>query len=417
MSAVTPDTGAGALRTALAFEAVGETAGNVTLGRGRFSGRAVRVGLIENRFASGAIGALEAERLAALLRIVAIERVPLVLYLDSAGAKVSEGLKALGAFRLLFHAGLDAALSGVPIAVVLGRNCYGGSSMLAHLAARRLFTAGTRLAMSGPSILASAAGMNVLDEAFRAMAEAAMSSGARARASQANTVLERADELSSWLAEALAAPGDAAAAFHQRHEALAHRLERPLPAARWEALERRDLAKIYPDGYAAREAQGFIEGTGRRNGAEEAFLGIVGAAALGIERAWRFAEAAWQHARAAPAHLEVFLDCATHAARLEDEKAVLSEFIVDMSAALAVAARRTTVGLTILGRAGGGVYVALAAPARRVTSVYGADIQVLPGSAVAAILGESHDAIPTFHDYREARVADEEIRLGLTASP
>jgi hypothetical protein len=67
----------------------------------------------------------------------------------------------------------------------------------------------------------------------------------------------------------------------------------------------------------------------------------------------------------------------------------------------------------VLGKAGGGVYVALAAPARRVASVYGADIQVLPGSAVAAILGSSRDAVPSFDNYQAARVADEELKLGL----
>jgi hypothetical protein len=92
----------------------------------------------------------------------------------------------------------------------------------------------------------------------------------------------------------------------------------------------------------------------------------------------------------------------------------LSDFIVDMALALAaLGARGTQVGLTVLGKAGGGVYVALAAPARCVASVYGADIQVLPASAVAAILGEGRDAVPSFPEYRAAGVADEEIKLGL----
>jgi hypothetical protein len=48
-----------------------------------------------------------------------------------------------------------------------------------------------------------------------------------------------------------------------------------------------------------------------------------------------------------------------------------------------------------------------------VASVYGADIQVLPGAAVAAILGESNDSVPTFDDYRASGVADEELKLGI----
>jgi hypothetical protein len=110
----------------------------------------------------------------------------------------------------------------------------------------------------------------------------------------------------------------------------------------------------------------------------------------------------------------VLLDCESHAARLEDEKAVLTEFIVDMGVALAAAAARgTRVELTILDRAGGGVYVALASAASRVSVVFGADIQVLPGAAVASILGANRDAVGDIGEYRRAGVADVEHKLGL----
>ena len=53
-------------------------------------------------------------------------------------------------------------------------------------------------------------------------------------------------------------------------------------------------------------------------------------------------------------------------------------------------------------------------PASRIRTVYGAtDIQVLPGSAVASILGESADAKADIDEYRRAGVADEELKLGL----
>ena len=401
-----------ALREAVSFEAVGEPVGNLTVGRGTFERRPVHVALVENRAASGSLGARESQKLAALFRIVAAERSSLVLFLDSAGAKVSEGLGALGAFRDLYRAGLEAAFSGAPVAAVLGRNCYGGASMLAHLAPQRLFSGETQLAMSGPSILASAAGVGALDEMFRAMALAAISPAARAQASSANSVWEEGASLAPWLREALAARGSAAASLRSRHEAMQMRIAKA-PQGASESVRRRDLEKIYAS-YEAREADGIITGSGKRNGADESFIGIVGKAPLGAARAWRFAETIWRHGDAPPARLEVYLDCATHAARLEDEKVVLSEFIVDTAFAIhALAARGTQVGLTVLGKAGGGVYVALAGPARRVASVHGADIQVLPGSAVAAILGESKDSTPGFDEYKKSGVADEEIKLGI----
>jgi hypothetical protein len=403
---------ADALRAAIAFEPLGEPAGNVTIGRGTLDAKTVHAALVENRVASGSLGTKESQKLAALFRVAASQKAPLVLSLDSAGAKVSEGLHALGAFRHLFQAGLECASSGAPIAAVLGRNCYGGSSMLAHLASRRLFSPQTQLAMSGPSILASAAGVSAIDEMFRAMAEATISPAARAKASGSNSLWGEGDDMTAWLREALAPRADPIESWRDRHAELQARL--PKTAARMpEAVRRRDLEKIYSS-YEARESDGIFEGRGMRDGMEELFVGAVGKSPLGITRAWQLAESAWRLLPSPPPRLEVFLDCASHAGRLDDEKAVLTEFIVDMAFALhALAHRGTHVGLTVLGKAGGGVYVALAAPARRVASVYGADIQVLPGAAVAAILGESKESAPTFDEYRKSGVADEEIKLGI----
>ena len=401
-----------ALAAALRLESVGATAGNVAVARGSFDGRPVHVARVENRAASGSIGAAEAERLTAIFRVVAIERSPLVLDLDSAGAKVSEGLEALGAFRRLFRAGLEAAFAGAPIAAVLGRNCFGGSSMLAHLAGRRLFGPATRLGMSGPAVIAAASGMDPLDASFQAMAEAAMSPEARAAASAANTRWTDAMDLVAWLREALAASRDPRVEFRRRHDALAARLSPPAAADAGEPVRRRDLERIYPQGCDARESHGLLAGRGRTHEGEERFVGLVGDKPLGAQRAWRFADLAWRDPGGGT--LRVLLDCASHATRLEEERIVLTEFIVDMSLALEDLARRgTRVLLTIVGKAGGGVYVALAAPARHVAAVHGAQIQVLPGAAVTAILGSSRDAIPSFADYHRARVAEEELKLGL----
>lgn len=402
-----------ALVAAVAFEPRREPSGNVISGDGMLDGRRLRVALVENRLASGAIGTVEAERLRAMLHAAAAERSAAVIFLDSAGAKVSEGLKALGAFRALYREGLHAALQGLPVACVLGRNCFGGSSMLAHLAAQRLFSPETQLAMSGPAVIAAASGMNPLDEMFRAMAQATMSAAARAATSAANCVWEPGADLAPWLREALAPRGDMIAVLRARHMALSVRFARMPDERPWEAVRRRDLEKIYAS-CEARESDGILDGSGRRDGRDERFVGLVGKGALSAARAWRFSELVWKMLDSPPENLEVYLDCASHAARLEEEKLVLTEFIVDAAAALAcLAARGVRVGLTVVGKAGGGVYVALAAPARRVAIVYGADIQVLPGSAVAAILGETRDSTPAFEDYRDAGVADEEIKLGL----
>jgi len=285
--------------------------------------------------------------------------------------------------------------------------------MLAHLAQHRLFGEGTQLAMSGPSILAASAGMNVLDEMFRAMAQASISSASRVKVTPANAAWVDAFPIDDWLREALS-PLKTVEVFRARHESLGGRLPKERPAGAPENVRRRDLERMYPGGYETREAAGFIEGHGRSGEGEEAILGIVGKAPLGAERAWRFAEAAWSLLASPPARLRVLLDCAAHSARLDDERIVLSEYIVGMSAPLALlAARGTRVELTVVGEAGGGVYVALAGPASHVSAVHGAQIRVLPGSAVTAILGEVKEQAVSAADYKAAGVAEEELKLGI----
>jgi hypothetical protein len=400
-----------ALRAAVGFSPIGEVAGNLLIGKGSLDGRALRVAVVENRVASGSLGKAEVAKFSPLLALTARERSPLVLCLDSAGARVSEGLDALGAFRRLFTEALAARAAGAPVAAVLGRNCYGGASMLAHVASQRLFGPDTRLAMSGPAILAQAAGGNALDPMYVAMADASIGAASRAQACAANAVWTPGMDVGEWLRGALAPGAGAWDAYRARHRELRERLP-SVPAARPpEGVRRRDLDRLFADGYEARECDGVLSGTLAGGGF---LLGLVGAGHVGAARAWTFAEQAWTLADAAAARVEVVLDCESHAARFDDEKAVLSEYVVDMAAALAAArSRGADVRLTIVGRAGGGVYVALAAGATRVAAARGADIQVLPGAALASILGRRQDAGAECSEYLRAGVADEDIKLGL----
>ncbi|MCE2990074.1 MAG: hypothetical protein LW838_08015, partial [Nitrosomonadaceae bacterium] len=59
------------------------------------------------------------------------------------------------------------------------------------------------------------------------------------------------------------------------------------------------------------------------------------------------------------------------------------------------------------------IYLALAAGCTKLSLLYGAEIQLLPGKAIAAILGEANDTRYAFEDYRMAGVADAERKIGL----
>ncbi len=393
------------------FEPHGDPTGNLTLGRGTMGGRPLRVALVESRIASGSLGVAECARLAKFFRVVALEKSPLILFLDSAGARVSEGLPALGAFRTMFGAALATVACGAPMVSILGNNCFGGASMLAHLARVRIFSPNTVLAMSGPSILAQAAGTSALDESFRAIANATIGAEARARTAERNRICADTVALGGLLRSAFDEAATVEAA-ETRHGMLKERLGKAHEVFQGTSLQRSDLDKLFPDGYRLYEQHGVVTGDAGRDGVDHDILGFVGGKQLGAAHAWQLADLAWQLARSSSRPVILLLDCDSHGTRLDDEKLVLSDYLADLSLAFA-AARARALTTVVLRKAGGGVYVAFASPASKVELVHGGEIQVLPGSAIASILGENVATKAEFNDYLKAGVAEEELRLGL----
>ena len=55
----------------------------------------------------------------------------------------------------------------------------------------------------------------------------------------------------------------------------------------------------------------------------------------------------------------------------------------------------------------------MCAPVAQVNLLYGAEVQLLPGKAIASILGDAGSQNHEFRDYQTARVADQEIKLGI----
>ena len=404
-----------ALKQVTRFEPQGDPAANLCLGRGMLDGKPLRMALVENRIASGSLGIKECAMLVPLFRVIALEKSPLILFLDSAGARVSEGLPALGAFRRMYGAALTAAISGAPIVCVLGKHCFGGASMLAHLAHARIFSPNTLLAMSGPSILAQAAGSNALDEMFRAMASAAIGTEARARTSEQNRLCQSENALQEMLCTAIV-EATTPAPTQVRHDKLKERLGNALENFHGEPLQRRDLDKLFAPGYRIVEQHGVVMGEAQYNGIICDVLGYVGGKPLGALQAWQLAELAWQLTNSPSSStsrlLMLLLDCDTHATRLDDEKLILSEYLADLSLAF-TAARARGLRTTVLSKAGGGVYVAFASPAKSVAILHGAQIQVLPGSAIASILGDNATTLTDSSDFLTAGVAEEELRIGL----
>lgn len=396
------------LKSALRVQVIGEPVGNLTLGRGQADGLPVHVALVENKVASGALGVRECDKLASLFKIVAAQKSPLVMYLDSAGAKVSEGLPALGAFRRMYRGALAVAASGAPMAVYCGTNCFGGASMLASLAAVRVYAGNTRLAMSGPAILAQSAGVSVLEESFAAMSQAAIGRDARVKLGDGNVAATRELQLAAYWQPV------APATQHQRLGERLKLIEKPTKPGAPQPLQRKDLARLYPEGYALVEQQGLAAGSATVDGESVTLLGLLDAKPLGAARAWLLADKVRAMLVAPPTALHLLVNCEAHAASLEDERIMLSAYIANLGIALAaLAAAGARIETIVLGRLGGGVYVAMAAPSERLSMIYGSEIQLLPGRAIESILGQDMAREHEIADYQKAGVAEREIKLGL----
>jgi hypothetical protein len=287
--------------------------------------------------------------------------------------------------------------------------------MLAHLARVRVLHPSAQLSMSGPSILAQAAGASALDEMFRALAEATLGAAARSKASARNLGWNGGTILGEEAMRAANATQGTRGWIEESLAALASRLPRRPALTTSENITRKGLEKCFPEGYTLADSAGVVSGEAKSGGEPVGLLGIIGGRALGAERSLRLAEHAWKLALGRRyQRAVVLLDCESHLASLDEERAVLSEYLAVLSLSLGVLrATGTALETLVLGRSGGGVYVAMASPSDKVSVAYGTEIQVLPGAAIASILGDLREAPPEIADYRAAGVADEEIKLGL----
>ena len=345
-----------AARVAALLDAQGklQNRGSLTIAEGWLQGRAVRMALTDRTRSGGAFGVQEAAALQEALERSAEDRTAVVLVLDSAGARLDEGLPSLGAFRRLFAAALKARLADVATVAVVARDCFGGASMLAALCHRRLALNGARFGLSGPAVVEALAGRRELDASDREAVAALFGTLARLRAGAFHGLCEddaaavRA-ALAGALAEAAALPDD----LRTQHE----RLHQRLAAA----------GAVIP-------------------GAPAVWRGFDRGSAVSALDCWQGADALL--AIAAPRPIELLLDAPGHAATRLDEALVLSEYMAHLSLCLARhASRGGAVRLILTGEAAGAVYVALAAPAARVVARAAAAVRLLPPGAVASVLG------------------------------
>jgi acetyl-CoA carboxylase carboxyltransferase component len=128
--------------------------------RGLVGGRPIVCYAQDSARAGGSVGTAEAEVIVQALRRAREDRVPVVAFLESAGARLQEGAAALGGFGRIFTE--NVALSGeVPqISVVMGTSA-GGSCYSPALTDFRVMSDQASMFLTGPRIVKQALGEEV----------------------------------------------------------------------------------------------------------------------------------------------------------------------------------------------------------------------------------------------------------------
>jgi acetyl-CoA carboxylase beta subunit len=366
--------------------------------------------------ARGAIGNLEADALCSLFEASRLSPRPLVLLLDSSGAKVDEGITGLGAFRRLFRAALTTRAAGIPMLALLGRSCFGGASLLACLCNARAYSEETLLAVSGPAVIEALGGESELRANNREQVRALMGGATRSRMGASELLLT--DNLSAFRTgtmEWLRAGNTAvrvAPATTSEHERLGERLD----ASNWTcdaaltARARTQFQSIAPAGYGCRLRGCVVVGEPPLGSQDPALIGVLTGATVGADACWILADELLGASRLQPERpITLLLDATGHAATYRDEAFMLSAYLAHLSVVIAESvASGQRIELRIAGAAAGAVYVAFAA-AGRVAAYPRARVRVLPEAAVRRIVGQQRAEDASMEALLAAGVIDEVI--------
>jgi hypothetical protein len=401
---------------------------SLIFGSAKLIGQQVHLLAQDSRFEGGSFGVSEGDAVATWLQTIIAKPAPIIFVLDSGGARMSEGLAALGGFRRMFRAAADAWLDGIPMLFVCGKTVFGGASMLASLGDRRAFFERSLFGMSGPRIVQAVAGAEDFNAEDKAFVASVMGGSARAQRKEnvligdddnavkavcvdwvrdlsfnharGNSIEKRATDEGGGIASS------ALARIQKLLIAQRQQLERDgltrsthvqaIPAAQFSPIPVRN----------AWVDDGILIG----RTADEGFLyGIVNRKWADSWDAWKLANALLTQAETAPlAPAKILLDCPAHATSRALEAGMISQYFTLLGLVVRyLHLQNNSVELHIVGAAAGGVHVALAGGATRVIAYSKADIRILPRIAIAQVRAEVIDQAVSLSEWIATGVADE----------
>ena len=144
----------------------------VVVGAAKLDGRDVLFAAQEGQFMGGAVGEIHGAKVVGLLaRARAAMPAAVVFMIDSGGVRLHEANAGLIAISEIMRGVLDARAAGVPVIALIGGSCgaFGGMGIVAMLCSHVIMSEEGRLALSGPDVIETVAGVEEFDAKDRAL--------------------------------------------------------------------------------------------------------------------------------------------------------------------------------------------------------------------------------------------------------
>lgn len=155
-----------------ALDLAGAFDDGVVIGCGKLGGKTVYVAAQEGQFMGGAVGETHGAKIVGLLK-KAIKDKPaaVILLVDSGGVRLHEANAGLIAISEIMRAVLDTRAAGIPVVALVGGTCgaFGGMGIVTCLCSAIVMSEEGRLALSGPEVIETVAGVEEFDSKDRAL--------------------------------------------------------------------------------------------------------------------------------------------------------------------------------------------------------------------------------------------------------
>ena len=149
----------------------------VVIGSGRLHGQPVLIASQEGSYMGGAVGEVHGAKVVGLLRRALAGRETnaaphaVLLSIDSGGVRLHEANAGLIAISEIMRAVLDVRAAGIPVVGLIGgtTGAFGGMGIVARLCTSVVMSEEGRLALSGPEVIETVAGVEEFDARDRAL--------------------------------------------------------------------------------------------------------------------------------------------------------------------------------------------------------------------------------------------------------